>query len=55
MLGLILNSYTCIFSVWQVHKIIGFAPILLQVVMEENIDMPVRQAGKFLTTILLTQ
>ena len=30
----------------QVHKIIGFAPVLLQVVMEEHIDMPVRQAGK---------
>ncbi|WAR01862.1 IPO7-like protein [Mya arenaria] len=27
-----------------VHKIIGFAPILLQVVMEESIDMPDREA-----------
>ena len=41
-----------VISVYQVHKIIGFAPILLQVVMEENIDMPVRQAGKLLETIL---
>lgn len=30
----------------QVHKIIGFAPILLQVVMSDQVDMPVRQAGK---------
>jgi len=29
----------------EVHKIIGFAPILLQVVMAEQVDMPVRQAG----------
>ncbi|XP_014206399.1 importin-7 [Copidosoma floridanum] len=29
----------------QVHKIIGFAPGLLQVIMSNDIDMPVRQAG----------
>ncbi|CAN0425651.1 LOW QUALITY PROTEIN: importin-7-like [Lethenteron reissneri] len=29
----------------QVHKIISFAPTLLQIVMSENLDMPVRQAG----------
>ena len=29
----------------QVHKIIGFAPTILQVVMAEQVDMPVRQAG----------
>ena len=29
----------------QVHKIIGFAPSLLQVVMATDMDMPVRQAG----------
>ncbi|KAK8764314.1 hypothetical protein V5799_033077, partial [Amblyomma americanum] len=29
----------------QVHKIIGFAPSLLQVVMTGSLDMPVRQAG----------
>lgn len=29
----------------QVHKIIGFAPNLLQVVMMTNLDMPIRQAG----------
>lgn len=34
------------FCISQVHKIIGFAPVLLQVVMTEQIDMPVRQAGK---------
>ena len=32
----------------QVHKIIGFAPVLLQVVMEDTIDMPVRQAGIYI-------
>lgn len=31
----------------QIHKIIGFAPTLLQVVMTNEIDMPVRQAGKY--------
>lgn len=30
---------------FQVHKIIGFAPNLLQVVMMTNLEMPVRQAG----------
>lgn len=40
----------CIF---QIHKIIGFAPTLLQVVMTNEIDMPVRQAGKYLFTTLL--
>ncbi|XP_030762779.1 importin-7 isoform X2 [Sitophilus oryzae] len=29
----------------QIHKIIGFAPALLQVVMMGDCDMPVRQAG----------
>ncbi|XP_066249928.1 importin-7 isoform X1 [Euwallacea similis] len=29
----------------QIHKIIGFAPALLQVVMMSDCDMPVRQAG----------
>ncbi|XP_026473406.1 importin-7 [Ctenocephalides felis] len=29
----------------QIHKIIGFAPTLLQVVMMNDVDMPVRQAG----------
>ncbi|XP_060535459.1 importin-7 [Cylas formicarius] len=29
----------------QIHKIIGFAPSLLQVVMMADCDMPVRQAG----------
>ena len=31
---------------FQVHKIIGFAPALIQVVMSDLVDMPVRQAGK---------
>ncbi|XP_043287357.1 importin-7 [Venturia canescens] len=29
----------------QIHKIIGFAPTLLQVVMSSEVEMPVRQAG----------
>lgn len=29
----------------QIHKIIGFAPTLLQVIMTPDVDMPVRQAG----------
>ncbi|GFQ71298.1 importin-7 [Trichonephila clavata] len=29
----------------QVHKIIGFAPSLLQVVMMNTVELPVRQAG----------
>ncbi|XP_050295459.1 importin-7 [Anthonomus grandis grandis] len=29
----------------QIHKIIGFAPALLQVIMMTDCDMPVRQAG----------
>ncbi|XP_070563950.1 importin-7-like [Ptychodera flava] len=29
----------------QVHKIIGFAPTLLQVVMSDQLQMPIRQAG----------
>ncbi|KAH0951493.1 hypothetical protein HN011_002965 [Eciton burchellii] len=39
----------------QIHKIIGFTPTLLQVVMTNEIDMPIRQAGviylkNFITT-----
>lgn len=30
----------------QIHKIIGFAPTLLQVVISPDVDMPVRQAGE---------
>lgn len=29
----------------QIHKIIGFAPTILQIVMQNNLDQPVRQAG----------
>lgn len=38
----------------QIHKIIGFAPILLQVVMSAEIDMPVRQAGVIYLKNLIT-
>ncbi|KAK3603195.1 hypothetical protein CHS0354_036118, partial [Potamilus streckersoni] len=39
----------------EVHKIIGFVPILLQVVMEEQLDMPVRQAGAIYLKNTVTQ
>ena len=29
----------------EIHKIIGFAPTLLQCIMSEEVEMPVRQAG----------
>lgn len=41
------NLYEVIYF-FQIHKIIGFAPGLLQVVMTNDVDMPVRQAGKLL-------
>ncbi|XP_071104621.1 importin-7-like [Haliotis cracherodii] len=39
----------------EVHKIIGFGPVLLQVVMMEQIDMPVRQAGVIYLKNIITQ
>ncbi|KAH7932359.1 importin-8 [Rhipicephalus sanguineus] len=39
----------------QVHKIIGFAPSLLQVVMTASLDMPVRQAGAIYLKNLVVQ
>lgn len=36
----------------QIHKIIGFAPVLLQVVMAGDIEMPVRQAGESLPVVM---
>lgn len=39
----------------EVHKIIGFAPVLLQVVMTDQIDMPVRQAGVIYLKNMVTQ
>ncbi|KAL5007680.1 hypothetical protein ScPMuIL_016486 [Solemya velum] len=39
----------------EVHKIIGFAPILLQVVMTDQLDMPVRQAGVIYLKNMVTQ
>ncbi len=36
------------------HKISGFAPTLLQIVLENTIDIPVRQAGAvFLKNMIL--
>ncbi|KAK7477196.1 hypothetical protein BaRGS_00031581 [Batillaria attramentaria] len=39
----------------EVHKIIGFAPVLLQVVMTDQVDMPVRQAGIIYLKNMVTQ
>ncbi|PNF26978.1 Importin-7, partial [Cryptotermes secundus] len=39
----------------QIHKIIGFAPSLLQVVMLSDVDMPVRQAGVIYLKNLVSQ
>ncbi|KAL6429387.1 hypothetical protein ACFW04_008221 [Cataglyphis niger] len=38
----------------QIHKIIGFAPTLLQVVMSNEVDVPVRQAGVIYLKNLIT-
>lgn len=35
----------------QLHKIIGFAPALLQLVMSDQVDVPVRQAGMYVQRI----
>ena len=37
------DSINC--TSFQVHKIIGFVPSLLQVVMQNDVEMPIRQAG----------
>ncbi|XP_026684664.1 importin-7-like [Diaphorina citri] len=39
---------------FQLHKIIGFAPGLLQIVMMSEVDMPVRQAGVVYLKNLIT-
>ncbi|XP_064603784.1 importin-7-like [Liolophura sinensis] len=39
----------------EVHKIVGFAPILLHVVMSEQFEMPVRQAGVIYLKNMVTQ
>ncbi|XP_017783558.1 PREDICTED: importin-7 [Nicrophorus vespilloides] len=39
----------------QIHKIIGFAPALLQVVMANECDMPIRQAGAIYLKNLVSQ
>lgn len=38
----------------QIHKIIGFAPSLLQVVMQNDVPIPVRQAGAVYLKNLIT-
>lgn len=39
----------------QIHKIIGFVPTLLQIVVQNDLDMPVRQAGVIYLKNLITQ
>ncbi|KAK6191779.1 hypothetical protein SNE40_003377 [Patella caerulea] len=39
----------------EIHKIIGFSPVLLQLVMGDQIDMPVRQAGAIYMKNMVTQ
>lgn len=38
----------------QIHKIIGFVPTLLQIVMQNDLDLPVRQAGAIYLKNLIT-
>ncbi|XP_067646959.1 importin-7 [Eurosta solidaginis] len=38
----------------QIHKIIGFVPTILQIVMQNNVDQPVRQAGAIYLKNLIT-
>lgn len=37
-----------LFCVLQSYKIINFAPTLLQIIVSEQVEFPVRQAGKIL-------
>ncbi|KAF5304421.1 hypothetical protein FQR65_LT07951 [Abscondita terminalis] len=39
----------------QIHKIIGFAPSLLQVIMMNDCEMPIRQAGAIYLKNLISQ
>ncbi|XKL59631.1 hypothetical protein PGB90_000647 [Kerria lacca] len=39
----------------QIHKIIGFAPTLLQLVMSNELELPIRQAGAIYLKNLITQ
>lgn len=38
----------------QIHKIIGFVPTILQIVMQNSVDQPVRQAGAIYLKNLIT-
>ncbi|XP_017479021.1 PREDICTED: importin-7 [Rhagoletis zephyria] len=48
----ILILFQCTFP--QIHKIIGFVPTILQIVMQSNVDQPVRQAGAIYLKNLIT-
>lgn len=39
----------------QIHKIIGFAPTLLQVILANDVEIPVRQAGAVYLKNMITQ
>lgn len=49
-----MNCYVTKVVVLQIHKIIGFAPSLLQVVMLNEVQIPVRQAGVVYLKNLIT-
>lgn len=44
---LIVCCWLC-FGVFQSYKIINFAPTLLQIIVSEQVEFPVRQAGKIM-------
>lgn len=39
-------SHFVLLCVFQSYKIINFAPTLLQIIVSEQVEFPVRQAGK---------
>ncbi|XP_036342892.1 importin-7-like, partial [Rhagoletis pomonella] len=44
----------CVRTQLSIHKIIGFVPTILQIVMQSNVDQPVRQAGAIYLKNLIT-
>lgn len=45
-----LKVQTIFLSVFQSYKIINFAPTLLQIIVSEQVEFPVRQAGMTLNS-----
>ncbi|KAM0731269.1 Importin-7 [Formica fusca] len=48
------GAWNKLLAIVLIHKIIGFAPTLLQVVMSNEVDVPVRQAGVIYLKNLIT-